>query len=178
VAKEHRELRSTPNRARHQAIAAGVVELLNELEPSGVVVLFDPLPGEMNVWAIKDSPSIDGLNISFALTRTPRVGHELTIHPADSELERHRFGYRQPVADSPLIPDSQVSAVLVPALAFDRTGTRIGFGAGYYDRLLARLPAALKIGIADLVVEGTLPADDFDIPMTHLATRDGILFVA
>ncbi|MBT8241527.1 MAG: 5-formyltetrahydrofolate cyclo-ligase, partial [Acidimicrobiia bacterium] len=92
--------------------------------------------------------------------------------------EYHRYGYRQPVGDSPVIPDSYVSAVLVPALAFDRTGNRIGFGAGYYDRLLARLRNALSIGVADLVVDEALPAESFDIPMTHLVTSEGVLTVA
>jgi 5-formyltetrahydrofolate cyclo-ligase len=95
----------------------------------------------------------------------------------DSVLERHRFGYRQPIAGSPILPDARISAVLVPALAFDQSGNRLGFGAGYYDRLLARLPHALKIGIADFVVDAELPTESFDVAMTHLATTAGTIVV-
>ena len=156
--------------SRDQAIRNAVVELMaRHVEAGDVVVLYDPLPGEVDLWPLTDALR----HVRFALTRTPDTGHALTLHPATATLEHHRFGYRQPVAGSAVIEDHDVRAVLVPALAFDRRGNRIGFGAGYYDRLLARLPNCLKIGIADIVIDGELPSDDFDVPMTHLATTEG-----
>jgi 5-formyltetrahydrofolate cyclo-ligase len=90
-------------------------------------------------------------------------------------MEQHRFGYRQPVVSAPLIADQDISAVLVPALAFDPWGNRLGFGAGYYDRFLGRLPNVLKIGVADVLVDERLPTEKFDVPMTHIATpHDGV----
>ncbi len=172
-------MRSTSSKSpQNSDITVVIIELLaRELGPGDVVVMFDPLPGEVDVRGISDSPSLNELNVAFALTRTPTTGYDLTIHPAASELELHRFGYRQPVAGSPLIPDEEITAVLVPALAFDRWGNRLGFGAGYYDRLLARLPRAHKIGVADLIVEQRLPTEAFDIPVTHLATAEGIVVI-
>ncbi|MEL6981503.1 MAG: 5-formyltetrahydrofolate cyclo-ligase, partial [Actinomycetota bacterium] len=57
-------------------------------------------------------------------------------------------------------------------------GVRLGRGAGYYDRFLARLgPSVLRIGVTVGLVDGRLPADDHDVAMTHLATPDGVVAV-
>lgn len=114
----------------------------------------------------------------FALTRTPTNGLALTVHPWGCPQERHRYGYDQPRADSPLVADGAIGAVLVPALAFDRTGARLGRGKGYYDRFLSRLaPWCLRIGITgDYVVE-RLPVGHHDVVMTHLAFSDRVVAI-
>lgn len=152
--------------------------LASSLDQGGVVVLFDAMSGEADLAALKTSELLRGQNISFAITRTPEVGFDLTVHPVSVRMEQHRFGYRQPVEGSEQVSDSMISVVLVPALAYDGSGNRLGFGAGYYDRFLARVPLALKVGIADVLVGATLPTEQFDIPMTHLATPDGIASVS
>ncbi|NND03528.1 MAG: 5-formyltetrahydrofolate cyclo-ligase, partial [Acidimicrobiia bacterium] len=69
---------------------------------------------------------------------------------------------------------------LVPGLTFDLWGNRLGWGAGFYDRLLAmaREDAPL-VGIvpAEVVVD-RLPAEVHDVAMTHLATEEGVLGTA
>lgn len=120
----------------------------------------------------------DDADQRFAVTRTPDDGLVLTVHPWGGPQERHRYGYDQPPAGSPQIADDEIGAVLVPALAFDVTGARLGRGKGYYDRLLARLPpSCLRVGITgDYVVE-RLPVGPFDVAMTHLAFSDRIVAV-
>jgi 5-formyltetrahydrofolate cyclo-ligase len=106
----------------------------------------------------------------FAVTRTPDAGLHLTVHPLDSPDERHRYGFRQPVADAPTVADDEIAVVLVPGLAFDRLGTRLGRGKGYYDRFLARLgPDLVRVGITGGYVVAELPTEAHDVAMTHLA---------
>jgi 5-formyltetrahydrofolate cyclo-ligase len=98
------------------------------------------------------------------------------VHPADGPSEPHRWGYLQPVADAPVVPDADIAVALVPGALFDRHGHRLGHGAGYYDRLLPRLaPTTPRIGItpAALVV-AELPVEPHDVKMTHLATEVGV----
>ena len=67
--------------------------------------------------------------------------------------------------------------VLVPGVAFDRMGRRLGQGLGYYDRFLARLPGdVLRVGLAysDQVVE-EVPVDDWDVTLHALATEEGVI---
>lgn len=140
------------------------------------VVVYDAMADEVDLGPLVAAHPDPGRR--FAVTRTPEAGHALTLHPFGCRSERHRYGYRQPVADAPVVADEAIGAVLVPGLAFDRLGVRLGRGMGYYDRLLARLPAdAILIGITgDYVVDG-LPSEPFDVPMTHLATSEGVLAV-
>jgi 5-formyltetrahydrofolate cyclo-ligase len=166
-AREHR-----PGVIDPDAIAGPLAELLHR-RPGGWVVTYRPLPHEVDLSDLERRPGLG----PFALTRTPPEGRDLTLHPADGPLERHRWGFDQPRAGSPAVPLAEVGAVLVPGLVFDRRGHRLGHGLGYYDRFLARLPpGALRIGVISLaLVVEALPSDDHDIAMTHLATDHGVL---
>ncbi len=146
---------------------------------SGVVVVYDALKGEIDLGSLWDPKKRQSEPaISYAITRTPETDMDLTVHLVSAELELHRWGYRQPVAGTHEVDLSEIAAVLVPALAFDLSGGRIGWGAGYYDRLLARIrPDALKIGISDGFIVDKVPTDAHDVAMTHIATPSGVISV-
>lgn len=83
------------------------------------------------------------------------------------------FGLRQPPADAPpALPD----IVLVPLLGFDRALQRIGQGAGHYDRALAALPRALRVGVALSAQEvPAIPVDPWDQPLDAIVTEAGLI---
>ncbi len=88
-------------------------------------------------------------------------------------LVEARFGLREP--QEPWLPADAVAAaavVLVPALAVDRTGVRLGRGAGFYDRSLPLAdPAARLVAVVrDEEVVDRLPAEPHDVRMTHALT--------
>lgn len=78
-------------------------------------------------------------------------------------------GFQQPISSQFILePD----LILLPLLGFDRSGNRIGQGAGHYDRALALRPAAMRIGIAWSVQEvGGIPADPWDVPLDAIMTE-------
>jgi 5-formyltetrahydrofolate cyclo-ligase len=66
--------------------------------------------------------------------------------------------------------------LLVPLLAFDHRGHRLGYGGGYYDRTLAALPHATAIGCAYAAQQvDDLPATAQDVPLHAIATERGVL---
>lgn len=69
-----------------------------------------------------------------------------------------------------------ISAVIVPGIAFDRNGNRIGFGMGYFDKFLKKLPAKTKkIAIAfSCQVAGAIPVKRHDVKMDYLITEKGV----
>ena len=86
----------------------------------------------------------------------------------DDALVTGPFDLRQPTAESaPLHPD----IILTPLVGFDRTGARLGQGAGHYDRAFAEFPDAWRIGVAFSCQEvDRLPTDTWDIPLNAIAT--------
>lgn len=141
--------------------------------PPGWIVTYRALAHEVDVSGLEARPGVG----PFALTRTPAAGRELTVHAVGGEVERHRWGFDQPTPASPRVPLGSVAVVLVPGLAFDRRGNRLGHGGGFYDRLLAKVPGtAWRVGVArsEMVVD-RLPVEGHDVPMTHLATEAGVV---
>ena len=87
----------------------------------------------------------------------------------DKHLRRGPMGIREPVDDD-IVPPQDVYAWIVPGLAFTRDGKRLGYGGGWYDRLLASAPkSAAKIGVAySFQIVSDLPAEPHDIPLTDV----------
>lgn len=150
-----------------------LLELL-AAQPPTVVLLYLAMAQEVDVEPLAAEPVLSHLD--FAVARAEAAG-ELTIHPLASPRERHALGFDQPVAGSAVVPDHEVGVVLVPGLAFDRSGARLGHGGGYYDRLLGRLgPRASRVGVgadALLLEAGVLPIEAHDLPMDVLVTESG-----
>ena len=106
----------------------------------------------------------------------PRVeGMAMTIHPYDpTRLVRHRFGMLEPEPALPEIAPGEIDVVLVPGVAFDWRGGRMGFGGGYYDRFLPTTPAP-RVGITyDSCLVDTLPYGEHDQRMDWIVTPDGL----
>ncbi len=136
------------------------------------VLAYHALPGE---------PDVSALQSDFRLLTTrahfgpPRF---LSLHPWESATEQSKQGIWQPPLGTPAAALSEVEAVLLPALAFDRRGVRLGYGGGFYDRLLAGWPG-LTIGVlpAELLV-AALPAEAHDVRARFIATQAGCLAAA
>ncbi|HXZ85483.1 MAG TPA: 5-formyltetrahydrofolate cyclo-ligase [Myxococcota bacterium] len=109
----------------------------------------------------------------------PRIeGDQLALGAAEpGELVAGRFGMREPPPAAPEVGVERVDVFVVPGLLFARDGTRLGRGAGHYDRLLARARAdALRIGICySDRVRDALPSAPHDVPVQLLVTDRGVL---
>lgn len=94
-----------------------------------------------------------------------------------SELETGHYGIREPKAERVrAVPAEEIDAVLVPAVAFDRRGYRVGYGGGYYDRFLSEVSRAARIGAAFMCqMVGRIPAGPNDIPVDRIVTEEGII---
>jgi 5-formyltetrahydrofolate cyclo-ligase len=160
-------------------VSARVVAGLEEWPPlseASTVLVFLPLPDEVNLTPLIAASS----GARFVATRTPDREGVLTIHELGGPLVVHRLGFLQPHERAPQVDPAGVDVFLVPGLAFDLYGTRLGRGAGYFDELLQRArPDALLVGVvaASLVVDH-LPRESHDVAVGYLATEEGVLAVA
>ena len=91
-----------------------------------------------------------------------------------TELVRHRYGMLEPKDACPIFPTEHLQLIVVPGIAFDRKGYRLGYGMGFYDRFLTKCPHAIPIGLAYQiqVVEDTFP-QAWDVPVQHIFTETG-----
>jgi 5-formyltetrahydrofolate cyclo-ligase len=146
--------------------------------PAPRVAAFHPTPTEADVMPLAAELAARGAELVFPASAGP-------------ELEWVRWDGTSAFVDSPgrgfgkeptgerLGTDALAQAVLVlaPALAVDRSGTRIGHGAGYYDRALTTLPSAARVVAVvhpdELLAAGSLPREDHDVPIPEVLTAEG-----
>jgi 5-formyltetrahydrofolate cyclo-ligase len=177
-----RELKSEARRvalARREgcdpALGARLAEhvLAEAPPPSGAVVAgFWPMGQEIDIRPLLLALAKRGHPI--ALPVTPKRGLPLLFRrwQPGEDLARGPMGTRQPASGEAICPDW----LLVPLLAFDRTGQRLGYGGGYYDRTLAGLPGAATMGCAYACQElPEVPAGPEDWRLDAVATETGIV---
>lgn len=110
----------------------------------------------------------------FYTTRTQRDG-ALSVHALSEGLERHPYGFFQPRAESPAVEITRLELLLIPGLAFDHLGDRLGYGRGFYDRLLLQVKDIPVVGVTPLaLIVPALPAEPHDVRMTHLLNESGV----
>ena len=134
--------------------------------------------------SMADEPQLDGvINELICNGKTvcvPRLhsdfgSMEAAILTSLSEVITGRINLRVPKPECPLVSPEQIDLVLVPGVAFDKSGARIGMGAGYYDRYLSSVPNAVLAGVAwGFQVLEDIPCEPHDVSVRYLVTEDGI----
>ncbi len=135
--------------------------------PGAIVGGFWPLEGEIDIRPLLHALRARGHEI--ALPETPAMGNPLIFRTwlPGAPLIAGRFRTQHP-AGSIVVPEF----ILVPLLAFDAQGNRLGYGGGYYDRTLAELPNAYRLGCAFAAQEiSHVPVEANDLKLHAIATE-------
>lgn len=93
----------------------------------------------------------------------------------NSNLITNSFGIEEPSSGNK-IETEEIDLVLVPLLAFDTNGFRVGYGKGFYDRFLKECkPDVIKIGLSFFEPTGTITdTDQYDVPLDYCVTTEGV----
>lgn len=161
----------------HEAEATALRGHLSGLVTAGrTICAYVPVGSEPGDLAFVDGLRRLGAKVLLPVTRLDEAGIPAPLQWGEyrpGELVAARYGLREPAP--PWLSAAAVAeadTVLVPALAVDRAGVRLGRGAGYYDRSLhsADPSARLVAVVRDDELVDRLPADPHDVPMTHALT--------
>jgi 5-formyltetrahydrofolate cyclo-ligase len=158
--------------ALSEVLVAGLRDL-PAFQSARDVLLDLALPGEVNVEALV----ADGSKRWYAPRCAPQ--RRLAIHPfapGETPLRLGPFGIREPDAvRTPEADPAAIDLVIVPSLLLAPTGQRLGYGGGYYDRLLPRLrPDCVRVSaLPDALLVPHLPKEPWDADMDYVVTETG-----
>ncbi len=168
-----RRLRDDLGEAYRSQASQRIVSTLARWSPllsARLVFTYLPMPGEI------DLQPLMGLlpDVRWAI---PRIAAEpvrrLAFHLYQPDrLTRHRYGMLEPDPALPEIPAGEANLIIVPALCYTRRGYRLGYGGGYYDRLLAASGPIPTVGVCfEALLLEDLPRTAHDLPVDHVVTE-------
>jgi len=138
---------------------------------AGSILFFAPLPGEPDVWPLLEEALLAGKTVALPrFSETTQSYVACVVQNPQTDLRSGQFGIREPGLSCPEIPFNRLDLVLVPGLAFQADGCRLGRGKGFYDRLLAAVRGR-KCGVAfDEQIVGAIPTGPLDIRVNCIVT--------
>jgi 5-formyltetrahydrofolate cyclo-ligase len=162
-------------------LSQAIVDRFTELSLSGIknLHIFYPIPGkqEFNSLLLKESLKQNYPEIQFILPKSNTA--DFTLHnilwEEDTPLAMNQWGITEP-EEGVEVPANEIDAVIIPLLAFDEKGNRLGYGKGFYDRfLICCRPDVLKIGVSYFPPEQQFEElDAYDVPIDVCVTPNKI----
>ncbi|KGG12212.1 MULTISPECIES: 5-formyltetrahydrofolate cyclo-ligase [Prochlorococcus] len=172
--KKYQGIRKEVVNVKENLIYNQVKRKLNQLlikKKNLCIGIYWPLSGEVNLTKLKGSAKL------FLALPASKILNEITYHLwRENPLEDDLLGIPAPISE-PILPPSKLDLLLVPALAIDQSGHRLGYGGGYFDRLRSKAPwravKSLVVLPEACVSKQALPVDQWDIPFDGWITEEG-----
>jgi 5-formyltetrahydrofolate cyclo-ligase len=151
--------------------ACSLLEQQSVWQNAQSILFFAPLPGEIDIWPLlQDSLAAKK---TVALPRFDSVAQKYVacqIQNEAADLRLGQFGIREPTTHCVMSPIKPLDLILVPGVAFDLHGRRLGRGKGFYDRLLADMRGT-TCGVAfDEQIVAEIPVEPHDVHLDYLLT--------
>lgn len=165
-------IRSAMSNAEWESSSKAAQERLVSIEPfimAASVALYSPIMNEVDTAIILDACLKAGKKVFFPAVIENGIEFRQVLSPG--QMVSGRFGIMEPPASGTERPELEL--MVIPGLAFDLNGHRLGFGKGYYDRYLADLSGELPLlaGIChDFQLLDSLPSESHDIKMDFIVT--------
>ena len=135
------------------------------------LLLFAPLPGEVNLLPLVRAARRDGKQVAFPRCDTEKTVMEFFLLLPEHRLAPGAYNIPEPPMEAPLCVPTERTLCLLPALSLDPTGNRLGYGKGYYDRFLSTFPGIRAGVIYTKMMVKRLPAEEHDLPVELIFTE-------
>ena len=145
--------------------------LKTQMPSAHTILFFAPMPDELDVWPVLELSLALGVNcaLPFFDAEKKTYGAKI-IQTLATDIVAGKFGVREPAASCAEIPLNQFDLILVPGVAFDLRGNRLGRGLGFYDRLLENA-SGIKCGVGyDFQLLEKIPSEPHDAKVDFILT--------
>ena len=157
-----------------QEICDNLLRLIRDRH-ADTVLLFHPIKNEPDLRSLVSILNREGICTAFPISVTEPVGLDFHVVADVNDMEVGTYGIREPDKYAPMPKISSRSVCVVPALAYDRYGFRLGYGKGFYDRFLADFDG-VSVGITyDGFIADKLPRDRYDLCVDTIITERGVI---
>lgn len=163
------------DKQKYSELLCNGIEALKEYKDADVILLYFPTRSEPDISPLADIARRDGKKIAFPISVTKDCTLDFRFISSPDELEIGAYGIREPRADAERATLSERTLCIVPALAVDADGYRLGYGKGYYDRFLSTFEGSAVVAIHSSLVCERLPRNDTDIPIKTIITETGAI---
>lgn len=171
------------SKARLQELSRRMIRLLSKQNlwlNSKNILAYAPLPIEPDLNSLLQQALLEKKQVATLKSSACEIGYEPRfVSKWPEDLVSGAFGVLEPSDDCPPAQWNRLDLALIPGVAFDTFGRRLGKGKGYYDRALANY-SGIKIGVAfdeQIVEPGLIPIEAHDILMDWILTPSMIIEV-
>lgn len=147
---------------------------LNEFKNADTVLLFAPTRNEPDLLGVAFAAWADGKEVAFPISRTADCTLDFRKVSSIDALELGAYGILEPSESAPSATVTERTLCIVPALAVDGDGFRLGYGKGYYDRFLKNFKGTSVCALPNGFSHKSLPHDENDIPVDITIFETGV----
>jgi len=160
-----------PQRMERSVLARALLEAQEVWIQAKSVLFYAPLREEVDVWALAEKGLVAGKTVSLPRFEQGRNSYAACeIRNLGSDLSPGRFGIREAAEGCVELALNRLDLILVPGVAFDPQGRRLGRGKGFYDQLLTAVRGT-TCGVAfDEQIEREIPVEPHDIFVNCILT--------
>jgi 5-formyltetrahydrofolate cyclo-ligase len=152
--------------------AAAQFETIPGVADTRLVTVYSSFRGEIDTAPLVARLRARGVRVAYPRVVPDERRLEFHLVANESQLVRGTLGIPEPPVDLPLVDPADIGIFVVPGLAFDESGGRLGWGRGHYDNTLAAAPWALRVGYThSFQVVSSVPAGAGDERMDWLVTE-------
>lgn len=174
---EKRKLITPDEKVQRDTKICTLAQSLVSFRYAEVILMYAPTPREIDIMPLISAAIAKGKQVAFPKCNTENRTMNYHFITNEDDLTVQSYNIREPNESLPIYnpkSDQRSAVCLVPALVYDRSGYRLGYGKGYYDRYLSDF-AGCKIGVvySDFILQ-SVPRGRFDLNVDILLTERGI----
>ena len=163
------EIKREYDRAIVERIAAAKV-----FSEASVVLLYAPIGSEIDLLPLVRIARHMGKSIAFPRCDIATNTMKFYLLEPSARLEIGAYRIPEPPVDAPLCEPDERALCILPALTFDPTGARLGYGKGYYDRFLETFPGVCIGAVYETMMVRRVPTEPHDRPVSMIFTEQGV----